>query len=396
MRPAALLLLCTAAAAVERPPHFTVDLDKPPAERWAGAVKLVLERHPYEFGFGPVFDEHNATLFKFFSAAQWETLGTALRTHFPVQAEEVHSLAAQFTAAGHPVSYEYLAGWVYYHALAHAYPMGENARACSGLIAQSKDGAVWHTANMDQTPEAARNVTLQVTFTRGGEVVMQGVDWYWFTGGVSRAVKKGVASVQENWRQVGMLRMADVLADISAGAVPHIYAFRNVLAPEDDQQVAKSFGEATQLFINQPLAAPYYVIAAGPDAGDGMIIAREPNATNNPPQGVLSLKDSKDGWFIAQSNYDHWTPDNEGDPRRTAAETLLRQVGQDEAASQLGLYAVASAFPVHNPHTAYTAVMSAKTGDFHAFVRRAMCPETTDLAWPFKDVRYCQGGQVRR
>ena len=42
--------------------------------------------------------------------------------------------------------------------------------------------------------------------------------------------------------------------------------------------------------------------------------------------------------------------------------------------TELGLFAVVSAYPVHNPHTAYTAVMSAKEGTLQAFVREASCP----------------------
>ena len=59
---------------------------------------------------------------------------------------------------------------------------------------------------------------------------------------------------------------------------------------------------------------------------------------------------------------------------RTVAEQTMANRGQDEAASQLGLYAVASTYPVHALTTAYTAVMDARTGALHPFVRTSVCP----------------------
>ena len=64
-----------------------------------------------------------------------------------------------------------------------------------------------------------------------------------------------------------------------------------------------------------------------------------------------------------------------------------RAVQVAEAASSLGGFAVASTYPVHNPHTAYTAIMSAASGELHAYVRDAMCPENPG-AVP-SDQRYC-------
>ena len=63
------------------------------------------------------------------------------------------------------------------------------------------------------------------------------------------------------------------------------------------------------------------------------------------------------------------------DPRRTAAELTLRQMGQDVATNELGLFAVLSTYPVHNPHTAYTVIMSPAKGALHVFVRQVVYRE---------------------
>jgi N-acylethanolamine-hydrolysing acid amidase len=173
------------AEAVSSPPSFELDLDLPPALRWAGALEKVLSLHPWEYSFGPVFAAHNATLYNNVSAEQWAALGTAVEMHYPTTATELKSLAADFRDyEGQHVSYEYLCGWVYYHELAHTDLVASLAaiqpstRECTGLVVQAGDGRVIHAANMDQSPEGVRNITLQVKFMRGGTVVAHGVDWH--------------------------------------------------------------------------------------------------------------------------------------------------------------------------------------------------------------------------
>ena len=45
-------------------------------------------------------------------------LGAVLEARFPDNALELQSISASFAAAGHYVSYQYLAAWAYYHELA--------------------------------------------------------------------------------------------------------------------------------------------------------------------------------------------------------------------------------------------------------------------------------------
>ena len=52
------------------------------------------------------------------------------------------------------------------------------------------------------------------------------------------------------------------------------------------------------------------------------------------------------------------------------------------------IWHVAHILQVHNPHTAYTAVMSARDGTLRPFVRVAMCPK--DPASTFADARYLE------
>jgi hypothetical protein len=107
--------------------------------------------------------------------------------------------------------------------------------------------------------------------------------------------------------------------------------------------------------------------------------------------------------FVAQTNYDWWLADPPSDPRRLAAAAMLDQLSSSLASDSrrdlgpLDAFAVSSAYPVHNPHTAYTAVMRAGSdggtsggaGDsMQAYVRVAMCPKNAASA-PYTDPRYC-------
>eukprot|EP00041_Stephanoeca_diplocostata_P025103 m.650402 g.650402 ORF g.650402 m.650402 type:complete len:425 (+) comp22671_c0_seq7:193-1467(+) len=403
-------LCCPFVDGLSQPPHFFLDLTKPPDTRWSGALDEVLDAHPFEYSFEVAFREHNESLFNHLSEDQFAALGQALDDHFPVNAAEIRSLSADFISRGHYVSYEYLAAWVYYHELAHTQLASNitdrrnNERSCTGLVVEdAKSGAIIHGANMDQTPEAVRNLTLQVTFTNGSvdEVIADSVDWYWFTTGTSRMVRTRVASVQENWRTLSVQDVDSTLSAIATGAVPQILVFRSILVDGWGlhRDSGPSFADVVNACRRTPLAAPFYVIAAGVARGEGVTMAR--NATGVDSELWLG-QNASHPWYIAQTNYDickinHSTlgtartceplGDNPLDPRRFALEQILAGVHPETAVTQLGVFSAISTYPVHNPHTAYTAIMSAATGVLTPFVRTAMCPEHPSLS--VFDSRFC-------
>lgn len=212
-------------------------------------------------------------------------------------------------------------------------------------------------------------------------------------------MKAGVASLQENWREAPEpLPLAGMLATIAAGparATPQMFVFRDALEREGS---AATFGAVVGALARVPLAAPFYVIVGGP-AGEGVVMARNLTAS----EGTTTLSGGGGLPFLVQTNYDHWLPDPPTDPRRTHAEAMLSQITHAESAASgqasapaapppsltsIDLFAVASAYPVHNPHTAYTAILEPATGALVAYVRDALCPAAgSPLA--HADARYC-------
>jgi len=425
-----IAVVTTICSANRPPPTFTVDMSLPPSTRWRGAIATVnaLSNNTWASTWEPIFSNHNTTLFASVTADQWTALGNAVKTHYPDHATELGSIASEFLLVHNEyVSFEYLCGWAYFHELAHssAAAPGIDTKECTGLVAEDTNGNVFHVANMDQSPEEVRRVTLHVEFVNDNELLFEAVDWYWFTTGLSRVVKKGVASIQENWRTTYTIPISTVMSDITNGVVPQIWVFRHAMMGQlklpryhhrhqhhhhqgsnttvtrkDAAAAAAADVDGSSMTVQPPspltyatllqqmmqvrLAAPYYIVMAGAASGEGAVLARNQTTVEGP---ALVLDASKGVWSLAQTNYDHWQPDPTTDPRRTAAEQSLSVYGQHAAANMLGLFAIASEYPVHNPHTAYTAAMSAATGQLSAFVRVSMCPENKEDVIP--DGRYC-------
>ena len=134
-----------------------------------------------------------------------------------------------------------------------------------------------------------------------------------------------------------------------------------------------SFRSVLEELVAEPLATPEYAVVGGPE--DGAIVSRGAGTR------VLRFgeQDATPAWALVQTNYDPWAPDPASDPRRTVAAGTLSNFGRDEAASLLGLYAVLSQYPVHNPDTAYTAVMDPGSGAFHVYVRSPLVPAPENL-----------------
>lgn len=391
------------------PPSVVVDESLPPSVAWSGAVNAVLEAHAWDDGFGPVFAAHNRSLFDRVPDAKLRGLLVAAQKHQPRAAAAITAIAGAISA--HPrgkfVSAEYLAGWLWFHELAHtelASPEEAHQRSCCGvLVAPSSNasgarvspglgggGWVSHARNMDQTPHAVRNLTLQFTVKPNGTgPVIQAVDWYWVTSGFMTAVVPGVASVQENWRY-GQVSSESVFAAAARGVTPQVLLFRDAFEAADGRVGGgvTGYDSFVEAVAYTELAAPMYAIAAGPGADDGAIVTRDPAGPALPvaTHGIARLADAAigagAGWrALVQTNYDRWEPDPPSDPRRTAAEHLLRSMSAGVGSSSVGAFAAVSAFPVFNEDTAYTAIMcpheacaQAGVPSLAAFTRQVLLP----------------------
>eukprot|EP00939_MAST-03C_sp_MAST-3C-sp1_P000776 g776.t1 len=365
------------------PPSFTVDLRLSPRQRWKGALSKVLNVHSWNNSFGPVFEEHNRDLFDHLSDEQWNQLEMATSHHFPDTAEELRGIADDFAKSGHTeVNFRYLCGWLWFHELAHSDLLVQNSviekglsKSCTGIVVRSNKSAdFWHGRNMDQSPAQVRNCTLQIDFLdEEGNEIVRSVDWYWITTGVMTALRSDVASLQENWRfhVSGInspMNSTFMLENILSGYVtPQVLLFRNALLPRN-----ATYASVFRYVREISLAAPEYVVISG--TSEAAILARDPDSLANMTTLTANASTAEDSWFAVQTNYDRNVKDPPTDARRTAAEIILRQYGQDVASTPIGIFAALSTYPVHNSGTAYSAVMHVSTGLFTAFQRVSMVP----------------------
>lgn len=434
----ALLAAAQFATASFPIPRVAIDLDRPETS-WPIAVRTVLEQHGWEHSFGPVFAAHNASLFDNLSPAQWEALAESVQKFWPENARDIQAIVSGFDAAqasgllpaGASVSFEYLAGWVWFHELAHT-ELADFSKACrggvpcaggrtppasppgcTGLVANQQGpwrtaaglGDIVHVRNMDQSPAPLRNISLQLDFERSGELQFRAVDWYWVGSGVMTAVRRGAASLEENWRFANV-SSADVFAAAGNGTVPQLFVFRRLLeglplaasggpvsgalasAAAARSLPPASFADVLARLEALRVASPMYVIAGGSFVGEGAVVVVQTLAPpvcvqtignwscgpGVPPTSRTPYDAGTEPWMVAQTNYDPWDVDPPSDARRTAALRVLAASGADLGGSPPGLMAAAGTYPVHNPDTAYTAVMRAGDGSLSAWAREALVP----------------------
>ena len=388
---ATLLVAPQNAMGMSAPPAFVMDYAAKPENRWRGALRQATNGRSWDDTWGQIFEFHNKSLYSKLEEKHYDQLAAALDSHFPEQARELKGIVAEFAELfpHKHVSFGYLASWVYFHELAHTELNTLNSRTsreCTGLLAMDANEKVHHVANMDQSPANIRNVTLHVRFVNGTANLFEGVDWYWFTTGTSRMVMQDIASVQENWRHE-TLRFHEVFTDIISGVTPQIFIFRRAFESASQRLHAFDFEDLLKHMESIRLAAPFYVVMAGPQKRQGAIIARA--RRNVAGGGVLRFSEmsnkSLSSWALIQTNYDHWKSDSGEDPRRSVAEATIENLGRN-GSMDLTLFSVASTFPVHNPTTAYTTVFNIAKGTLRAFVRTGLCP--TQIESSLQGTRY--------
>eukprot|EP01006_Ploeotia_vitrea_P051220 TRINITY_DN67533_c3_g4_i2.p1 TRINITY_DN67533_c3_g4~~TRINITY_DN67533_c3_g4_i2.p1 ORF type:complete len:366 (-),score=34.87 TRINITY_DN67533_c3_g4_i2:435-1532(-) len=293
----------------------------------------------------------------------YHRVSAAIEKYWPDQWEEMKGMSSAFASHGFYVSSEYLAAWAYWHELMHCDMSNDEPAECTGILTVCADGRVGHFRNLDQSFPPARNMTIDMTFVRDGKTLFQAVDFYWITTGFVTGVKKGVITVEENWRTSDpKLSKEKTIQLLESGSViPQTSAFRLVMENDELDTYEKAF----EALKTMKMSAPEYMIMSGPEKHQAAVVTvMGPEEQSR----VLTIEESST-WFLVQTNYDHWKPDPPNDPRRTVAQNTLKDLGQDRGCTDLGGYAAISTPYVYNAHTIFTTVMRAADGSMDSFVR---------------------------
>jgi len=126
-------------------------------------------------------------------------------------------------------------------------------------------------------------------------------------------------------------------------------------AIRDALQNCVDFPSAVHVLSSVKLVASCYIIVAGPQPLQGVIITRDRWAAAD----LWTLSDREDGWYRTETNYDHWNPAPAKDKRRETANGLLKNMTQANL-TPMSLFQVLSTPPINNNFTLFSTNMSAK------------------------------------
>lgn len=230
-----------------------------------------------------------------------------------------------------------------------------NFKACTSIVAQTLNGTIYHTRNLDfNYADILRNMTIEVDFIENGKVSYTGTTFAGYIG-LLTGQKPHHFSVTLNQRYKGAwwMNLLQALATGTHGCASLL--IRDVLS-----NPLMDFKSAVNALSNTPLIASSYIIVAGVNPNEGVVISRgRPRATD------MWWLGSNHTWFLVETNYDHWEDTPIYDNRRQQASNAMREMGQANITVS-ALWEVMAVPLVQNSGTIYTVVMSPNKPEVYA------------------------------
>ncbi|XP_060074170.1 acid ceramidase-like [Ylistrum balloti] len=251
---------------------------------------------------------------------------------------------------------------------------------CTSIVAQDPTGKLYHVRNLDfglflgwdiknntwSVTELLRPMVIMVDFQKGGETVFKSINFAGYVG-ILTAIKPKLFTLTMNERfnkDGGYIGLLEWIAGQRTGQWMG-FLTRNVM------EKASSYLEAKVMLQNTEMLAPaYFILGGNATSGpfqQGCVITR----AREYPVDVWDME-SANGWYILETNYDHWEAPLFLDDRRTPAHHCMGNMTQ-QGVSIKGLYNVLSSRPVLNKLTTYSALMQVDSGHFEAWLQ--YCPE---------------------
>lgn len=240
---------------------------------------------------------------------------------------------------------------------------------CTGLVVNNAngDGPVFQGRNLDWNLDASLlRFIMQVNYERGGKTIFTGVQIVGMVGCL-HGLRNGIFSVQLNARLEGGEILPNILEQILLGGKTPTHVIRKAL------ETSENYKAAEDLLSKERLSNPGYLIMAGANHGEGVILTRDRNRLADawrldevPSKDVKGINRQPD-WLRLQTNYDHWTPAPSFDDRRTpgvANAVKLCSAGVNEKT----VLDVMTQWPTQNHHTDVTSIMCPLTGYFETIV----------------------------
>ncbi|XP_067444360.1 N-acylethanolamine-hydrolyzing acid amidase-like [Thunnus thynnus] len=350
LRAAVLLLgLVLSCRADFAPPTLNISLDDDPDVRWMPLLK-VFDLDYLKKAAAEVID---STVPKWVHHAIAPAV-MSLEKYLPQPyAGEIRGMASHF---GGSVSDVILLNFAY-----------EISAFCTSIVAQDKNGHVYHGRNLDYPHPVLRNLTVNIIFLKNGEVAYYGTSFAGYVGlWTGQSPNKFTVSGDQRGNERWWNWWKNLVSAFLLGRSPVSWLVRETLEEADN------FLDAVMRLSKIPIITGVYYIVAGVQAEEGAVITRDRTG----PADIWPLEPVNGAWYRVETNYDHWRPPPARDHRREAANKALNATGQDHINMDT-LYQVLSLFPVCNGITIYTTTMSAATPDkYNTLVRPQGCHMT--------------------
>jgi len=246
----------------------------------------------------------------------------------------------------------------------------EISEACTSIVAQTKEGKIYHVRNMDfwdgiWLTDHLKNATMTLNYEKGGKTLFYATSFAGYVGVLS-GMKPNAFSISLNTRYYPKHGLRNFLYEVVAAITEKnstlvSFLARNVMTHENN------WDSAIQYLRTGELIADVYYIVGGMTQDQGAVISR--NRTN--ADDVWYLNSTANRWFEVQTNYDHWKQPPWFDDRVVPADQAMHNMGQANVNLD-NLFKVLSVKPVLNLQSTFTMLTSAATGNYTSLTR--WCP----------------------
>ncbi|GFN79455.1 acid ceramidase [Plakobranchus ocellatus] len=250
---------------------------------------------------------------------------------------------------------------------------------CTSIVAEDPSGKLYHARNLDfglfigwdiqnrtwAITERLRPLIVNLDWQRGGKTVFKSVNYAGFTG-ILTAVKQNQFTFTMNERfniDGGFIGIVKWLLG------NHNQTWMGFLT-RDVMENATSFAEAQIKLQKTVMLAPAYFILGGTKPGQASVITRSREAAVD----TWPMRNAS-GWYILETNYDHWEAPLFLDDRRTPAHQCMDKMTQQNVGFG-GLFNVLSSEPMLNKLTTYTALMQVDNGALETYIQDCKDPCT--------------------
>jgi len=232
---------------------------------------------------------------------------------------------------------------------------------CTSTVFNGMDDKVYLARNLDWNfPDTLLDCVINVDYQSKNKTVYKGTTIAGFVG-IMNGVRPGGFAVSMNARDKGGKILPNFFELLALGAKTPSQTLRQTLATE------QSYEAAVSKLKEDRLADDVYYIVSGINEDEGVVLSRGRNMDVN----AWALDSSEDnGWYRLQTNYDHWEPVPESDNRRDPGNENMQKVGQDHANLSSIWSDVLTIWPTFNPHTDWTSLLCAETGELETFTWR--------------------------